>query len=177
MTTISTETPQRPPTSTVAEALGQIVWLFDQSPLHRELKIKDLTSSIAPAILTGQFRIFRFGPTPAFAGSDPSEFLKLGMSREELERLPLGLALWALLSDEAEARLEAGERLSASDWTSGDRLWLVEMISPFATPENKLTEVMLLDLINGPFKGRAFSLHRTDPATGVRKKVTTGETT
>jgi cytolysin-activating lysine-acyltransferase len=175
MTTISTETPRPPPTSTVAEALGQIVWLFDQSTLHRELKIKDLSSSIAPAILASQFRIFRFGPTPAFAQSDPADFLKLGMSREGLEQLPLGLALWALLSEEAEARLEAGERLSANDWTSGDRLWLVEMISPFATPENKLSEIMLLDLINGPFKGRAFSLHRTDPVTGVRKKVTTGE--
>jgi cytolysin-activating lysine-acyltransferase len=168
--TISTDA-ARPPTATVAEALGQIVWLFDQSPPHRELKVKDLTASIAPAILKGQFRIFRFGPTPAFANSDPSDFLKLGMSREELEHLPLGVALWALLSEDAEARLEVGERLSADDWTSGDRLWLVEMISPFSTPENKLSEVMLLDLVNGPFKGRAFSLHRTDPVTGVRKKV------
>lgn len=172
--TIFTDTPGAPPISTVAEALGQIIWLFDQSPLHRELKIKDLSSSIAPAISTGQFRIFRFGPTPAFADSDPSEFLKLGMSREELERLPLGLALWGFLSEEAEARLEAGERLSAGDWASGDRLWLIELISPFATPENKLSEAMLLDLINGPFRGSSFSLHRTDPATGIRKKVTTG---
>lgn len=174
MTTTSTDK-ARAPTATVAEALGQIVWLFDQSPLHRELRIKDLSGAVTPAILNGQFRIFRFGPTPAFAQSDPAEFLKLGLSREELEQLPLGLALWAFLSEEAEARLEAGGRLSVEDWTSGDRLWLVEMISPFATPENKLTEVMLVDLINGPFQGRVFSLHRTDPATGERKKVTVGE--
>jgi cytolysin-activating lysine-acyltransferase len=46
------------------------------------------------------------------------------------------------------------------------------MISPFARPENKLNEVMLADLIAGPFKDAAFSLHRTDPKTGRREKVT-----
>jgi cytolysin-activating lysine-acyltransferase len=45
------------------------------------------------------------------------------------------------------------------------------MISPFATPDNKLSEAMLLDLIQGPFRTTAFSLHRTDPKTGRRDKV------
>jgi cytolysin-activating lysine-acyltransferase len=57
------------------------------------------------------------------------------------------------------------------DWRSGDRVWLVELISPFATPQNKLFEAMLLDLMQGPFKQTPFHLHRTDPATGRRDKV------
>lgn len=85
--------------------------------------------------------------------------------------MPLGVAIWARLSTEAEARLERGEQLKAEDWKSGDRIWLVELISPFATPENKLSEAMLLDLMQGPFKTTAFNLHRTDPATGRRDKV------
>ncbi|MDR7115621.1 toxin-activating lysine-acyltransferase [Caulobacter sp. BE254] len=86
----------------------------------------------------------------------------LRATREGLETLPLGVAIWANLSEAAEAKLEAGEHLAAEDWTSGDRTWLVELISPFATPENKLAQIMPLDLINGPFKGKTFSLHRTD---------------
>jgi len=159
---------------TVAEAIGQIVWLLSQSSLHRELKIKALEWSFMPAVVSEQFRIFRFGPTPGLSDADPASFAQFGLTREGLESLPLGVAIWANLSEEAEAKLEAGEHLSAQDWTSGDRTWLVELISPFATPENKLSQIMLLDLINGPFKGKAFHLHRTDQQTGKREKVTLG---
>lgn len=172
-----TETKARPPAPTpgtprtVAEALGQVVWLLSQSPMHRELKIKDLEWSFMPAVLFEQFRVFRFGPLPGGQKVDPAAFAKLGLTKEGLEQMPLGVAIWAKLSEEAEARLERGEKLKAEDWRSGDRVWLVEMISPFATPENKLNEVMLLDLIQGPFKSVPFSLHRTDTKTGVREKV------
>jgi cytolysin-activating lysine-acyltransferase len=57
------------------------------------------------------------------------------------------------------------------EWNSGDRVWLVEMISPFSNAQNKLAEVMLMDMIQGPFRQTAFSLHRTDPATGRRDKI------
>lgn len=42
--------------------------------------------------------------------------------------------MWALLSDEAEARLRAqadagmGARLKPDDWKSGDNLWLVDLV-------------------------------------------------
>lgn len=156
---------------TVAEALGQIVWLLSQSPLHRELKIKELEWSFMPAVLYEQFRVFRFGPLPGSENLDPASFAKLGLTKEGLEQMPLGVAIWAKLSEDAEARLEAGEKLKAEDWKSGDRVWLVEMISPFATPENKLSEAMLIDLMQGPFKATAFNLHRTDPKSGRRDKV------
>ena len=67
---------------TVAEALGQIVWLLSQSPLHREMQLKDLEWSFMPPLLKEQFRVFRFGTLPplpgmqeagaAFAGLRPS---------------------------------------------------------------------------------------------------------
>ncbi len=156
---------------TVAEALGQIVWLLSQSPMHRELKIKDLEWSFMPAILVEQFRVFRFGPLPGSENLDTAAFAKLGLTKEGLEQMPLGVAIWAKLSEEAEARLENGEMLKAEDWRSGERLWLVELISPFTNPQNNLSEAMLLDLMQGPFKGAAFNLHRTDPETNVRQRV------
>ena len=158
---------------TVAEALGQITWLFSQSPLHRQLKIADLEWSVMPAILVEQFRLFRFGPLPGLENVNPAELLP-GFNKAGLEAMPLGVAFWGELSVAAEAKVEAGERLDAADWQSGDRLWLLELISPFATPENKLSELMLADLVQGPFASRSFSLHRTDPASGRKDKITIG---
>ena len=174
MTNESTENGREPPPGvprTVAEALGQVVWLMSQSAAHREVPIKDLEWSVMPAIVARQFRVFRFGPLPGMDAATAEKLAPAGLDQETIEQLPLGVAIWAKLSAQAEARLERAEHLSAADWTSGDRVWLVELISPFATPQNKLTEVMLLDLIQGPFKHTPFSLHRTDPATGRREKV------
>ena len=156
---------------TVAEALGQIMWLFTQSPAHAQLRIADLEWSVMPALLVEQFRVFRFGPLPGLENTRPEDLLP-GVTREGLERMPLGVALWGELSAEAEAKVEAGRRLEHAEWRSGDRLWLLELISPFATPENRLTETMLADLVAGPFAGRAFSLHSTDPNTGRKDRVT-----
>ena len=157
---------------TAAEALGQIVWLLTQSPLHRELKLKELEWSVMPAVLKEQFRIFRFGPLPEARGIDVSAAAPPGLDKAAIEQLPLGVALWAHLSAEAEAKLERGEHLDLADWSSGDRTWLIELISPFANEQNRLAEIMLMDLAKGPFKDRAVSLHRTDRETGKREKVT-----
>lgn len=164
--------PRRSDAPNVAETLGQVTWLFSQSPLHRELRIKDLEWSVMPAVLHGQLRIFRFGPLPGGTEDARAALQHTGFDQEAIETLPLGIALWAYLSETAEAKLERSERLTPQDWRSGDRLWLVELISPFATPENRLSEAMLADLVAGPFRGRSFKLHRTDPQTGERKTVT-----
>ncbi|MDB5469059.1 MAG: toxin-activating protein [Caulobacter sp.] len=156
---------------TVAEAIGQIVWLLTQSPLHRELKLKAIETTFMPAVVHEQFRIFRFGPLPGLENADPASFGAIGMSKEGLEQLPLGVAIWAYLSPEAEAKVEAGQPLELADWKSGDRLWLLELISPFANEQNKLTHAMMFDLMGGPFKASPFRLHRTDPRTGKREKI------
>jgi cytolysin-activating lysine-acyltransferase len=121
------------------------VWLLSQSSLHRELPIKALEWSFMPAILSEQFRIFRFGPLPGLQQADPKVLEAAGLMKSSLEQLPLGVAIWAKLSEDAEAKLERGEKLAAEDWRSGDRVWLVEMITPFATPENKLALRRRLD--------------------------------
>lgn len=159
---------------TVAEALGQIVWLLSQSPLHREMPLKDLEWSFMPPILKEQFRVFRFGTLPPLPGLDEASPVFAGLTRQALEQLPLGVAIWANLSEDAERKLEQGQRLELEEWNSGDRLWLVEFITPFAQPGNGLAEAMLGDLLTGPFAGRSLSMHRTDPVTGRRDRVTLG---
>ncbi len=87
---------------------------------------------------------------------------------------PLGFAFWAEFSEEAEARFREqvnsgrGARLRSRDWKSGDRLRLIEIVAPFATPENKMQEAMLSDLMEKVFKGRSFRLHVIDPESGKR---------
>jgi cytolysin-activating lysine-acyltransferase len=136
---------------TVSHILGELTWLLSQSPAHKHFAIGDLEWLVMPAILLEQFRVFH-GP-----------------------KHPLGFALWAEFSEEAEKRfleqIDAGRgaRLMPQDWKSGDRLWLIELVAPFATPENKLQEAMLADLVENVFKGRKFKLHVIDPAAGKRE--------
>ena len=136
---------------TASHMLGEVTWILSQSPAHKHFAIGDLESMVMPAILLEQFRVFHG------------------------DKHPLGFALWAYLSEDAEMRMTAavaaggGARLRPDDWKSGNRLWLVDLVAPFATPENKLTEAMVADLIQNVFGERTFKFHSMDPATGKRE--------
>jgi cytolysin-activating lysine-acyltransferase len=139
---------------TISHLLGEMTWLLTQSPLHRGFSIGDLEWLLMPALIHQQFYIFRDG-----------------------ER-PVGLALWAKCTPAAVAKLEGGmiepeNRLTLEEWTSGDQIWLVDLVAPFANAENRQREIMMADLISGPLAGKAFNFHQTDPGTGQRsvKKV------
>jgi len=150
---------------TVARMLGEIVWIMTQSPGHKHFSLGDLEWMVMPALLLEQYRIFRNGTQP------------------------LGVALWAYLSPEAEEKLKSGTgRLRPDEWAvgmkldpedgvthgAGGALWLVDLICPFHTPENKMADQMLADLIQGPFKGKKFKFHHTDPGNGERKIMELG---
>lgn len=134
---------------TVSHFLGEMTWLLTQSPLHRALSIGDLEWLVMPALIHQQFYLFRDGDRP------------------------VGLAMWAKCGADAAAKLEGGmiepeNRLSLEEWTDGDQIWLVDLVAPFATSENKQREIMIADLVTGPLKGLQFHFHQTDPKTGKR---------
>lgn len=140
---------------TVSHLLGEMTWLLTQSPLHSALAIGDLEWLAMPALIHRQFYIFRD------AGR------------------PVGLALWAKCDSTAEAKLERGmiepdSRLTLEEWTSGERIWLVDLIAPFADEANRHQEIMLADLISGPLSGKEFRFHIVDPTTGQRTVKTVG---
>lgn len=102
-----------------------------------------------PALIHQQFYIFRDG------------------------QQPVGLALWAKCSPEAARKVDHGivepqYRLSLEEWNSGDEIWLVDLIAPFATADNRHRELMMADLMSKPLAGKEFKFHRTDAATGAR---------
>lgn len=137
------------PGPTVSHLLGEMTWLLSQSPLHRGLRIADLEWLVMPVLVNRQFYLFRDG-----------------------ER-PVGLALWARCNAAAAAKLERGlvepgNQLTLEDWTSGDEVWLVDLVAPFATNQNRQRELMFADLVSGPLRDQAFRFHRTDPNTGKR---------
>lgn len=139
-----------PPTGqvTISQVLGEITWLITQSARHGSYPVAELSWLVLPPIAARQFHIFRQG-----------------------ER-PIGAALWAFPPPAAEARLgealpSPSNRLAPEEWTGGGPLWLVDLVAPFATAENRHIELMLGDLMTGPFKGRAFRMLRIDPETGA----------
>ncbi len=134
---------------TVSHLLGEMTWLLTQSPVHRALALGDLEWLVMPALIHQQFYLFRDGDRP------------------------VGLALWARCNAEAEKKLEGGmiepeNRLTLEEWVSGDRVWLVDLIAPFADAANRQRELMIADLISGPLAGQEFHFHQTNPATGER---------
>ena len=86
-------------------------------------------------VIPKQFRMY-YQNAPVETGGQ----LAVGESPGAKQERPIGVVLWARVSEEVEQMLERGttfERGSATtrmrpqDWKSGDRLWVVEVIAPF----------------------------------------------
>lgn len=122
---------QLQPKKTVSQVLGEITWLLTQSPVHKQLFIGDLEWFVMPAVLLEQFRIFN-GP-----------------------QHPVGVALWATVSEETEARLAAGaHKLRPDEWKNGERPWLIELIAPFGGQDE-----IIKDFADNIFPGKPFKYH------------------
>ncbi|PPD28807.1 MAG: toxin-activating lysine-acyltransferase [Hyphomicrobium sp.] len=99
----------------MSAVLGEIVWLMSQSPLHKQFFIQDLEWFVMTPVLLKQFRIYYAGPAEGGPGARP-----------------LGVVFWGEVSDDVEAMLSRGTtKLRPQDWKSGEKLWVVEVISPF----------------------------------------------
>src|SRR5262245_46848392 len=82
---IFTDLPPSGSARTVSAVLGEIVWLLTQSPQHKQaFFLADLEWMAMPPILLQQFRMF--------------------YAKDK----PIGVILWAFVSDEVAGRLTAG---------------------------------------------------------------------
>ena len=116
--------------STFASALGQAVWLMTVSKEHRDLPIRFIEERITPAVLLRQFKIY----------------LK--------DKQPIAFISWAAVSEEVNARMQAGGfTLTPADWRSGNRVVVVECISPFAPKSEIIAQFRAIGPSEGKLKG------------------------
>ena len=99
--------PVETPSDDLLRAYGDATFLFLRSARHATMPLAVFRTALEPPFLSGQFRIFRF------------------------DGVPRGLMTWAWLSRDAERRYVAGETLRPDDWTSGDHLWLIDLVAPY----------------------------------------------
>lgn len=136
------------PAPTIASVLGEICWLFARTPSHRYFFMTDIEWLVLPAVMKRQFRIYR---------NESGQ--------------PIGVVLWAKLSEEAEQRLNAGaSRLRPSDWDSGDRHWIIDVVD---LSGGQRAQAMIDDMKGSVFKETPFKYHRTD-GQGNRSVVDSG---
>lgn len=123
--------------------LGHVLWLMSQSAVHKHVFVSDFEWLVMPAILHGQFRIWR-------------------EKNEQGVFIPVGYASWAFLSDDAEERIQENiKKLAPADWQSGDNLWLIDLITPFGGADNAVQE-----LKKQIFEGRTIKSLQPKPGGG-----------
>jgi hemolysin-activating ACP:hemolysin acyltransferase len=119
-----------------------------------------------PPIILGQYKLFR-----------------------DSNKKPVGAALWGYLSEDAEKRLKVAGKIAPQDWgnnaqldqdrglvaNEGGTLWLVELITPFHTKENKHREQMIADLMQTAFKDKSVKMMHINPETNRREEITIAE--
>lgn len=125
-----------------SQAFGEIAWLFTQSELHRQWPISSLLRWIVPAISLQQYRIYH------------------------QDSVPKGYISWAKLSPEMEREYALSpQSLQPKDWSSGDRYWLIDFVSPFGH-----TKEIIKDMKSNLFpdtQGRAIRLYKNKPETRI----------
>ncbi|MFY7905274.1 MAG: toxin-activating lysine-acyltransferase [Burkholderiaceae bacterium] len=106
--------------------LGAVSWLMMQHSATRHTLLSELEWRVMPALVLDQAKLFM------------------------RESAPIAYVSWARLSEDAAKRYQkAPHHLSASDWKSGEQIWIVDMCTPFGG----MQEVMK-DLRESVFPGQ-----------------------
>lgn len=132
------------PTSEKLRVYGDLMFLAFRSQRHMSMSLHTLRSYMEPAVELGQFRIFRF------------------------DDVPRAMYTWAWLDSDAERRLVTGEPLTAEDWKSGERLWIVDMIAPY---KGLTSQIARWIMTRGNFTQTEFLFRRVEGVNQTRRIV------
>jgi len=102
----------------VASAIGDMVTLYSKDLAHKHFAFADMEWKILPPIINGQFII-------THANDEAYATLR-----------PIGLVTWAKVSDDLDKRFSKQAqgklvRLHPQEWTSGEHVWLVDVVGTF----------------------------------------------
>ena len=88
--------------------LGAVSWLMMQQSATRHTLLSELEWRVMPALILDQAKLFM------------------------RDNAPVAYVSWAKLSDDVAKRYQqAPHQLSASDWKSGEQIWIVDLCAPF----------------------------------------------
>ena len=88
--------------------LGAVSWLMMQQSATRHTLLSELEWRVMPALVLDQAKLFM------------------------RDNAPIAYVSWAKLSEDVAKRYQAApHHLSASDWNSGEQIWIVDLCTPF----------------------------------------------
>jgi len=123
----------------VAAGFGEIVSVLMRSPHYKHYSLTDLEWLVVPPLLAQQFTL---AEARTKEGGIPA---------------PVGVALWACVSDEVDKKLadniDRPVRLRPDEWSSGDTLWLIDAVG---APE--AVKAMVERMGDAVFGGKPFKL-------------------
>jgi cytolysin-activating lysine-acyltransferase len=138
-------------TNSEAEIFGSIVWLAMKAKNKKQLPLEDLSQWLMPAISHQQFIL----------ASESTN----GTTR------PVAYMSWANLTAAVESRYvdKPDEGFNHQEWTGGDRMWIIDWITPFGH-SNAFRRVVGAILAGCCFK----SLYHRGTARGLRVQLFRG---
>ncbi len=143
------------PKNNFARDFSQTVAVLMRAPNYKNLRISDLEWLVIPPLLAGQCRtaLSRFSKDGPF--------------------VPVAAALWARVSASVDKRLsedlDKPPLLRASEWTSGDIIWLITLAG-----EPKALAEFLPQLQKADFKGRSVKMRVQNPDGKMAVRTLTG---
>ena len=124
-------------TTGLAQTLGKAVSILMFSKNYQDMTLQQLTRVILPVLVANQYVIVE-------AQSDEHEVTS-----------PVGLLLWARVSDELDQAMidnaDRQPRLNGRQWYSGENYWIIETIG-----KPKIVQAMIQKMVSGPFKDKRF---------------------
>ena len=127
-----------------AAAFGEVTALLMRSPGHKHYSLADLEWLILPAVLSNQF---------ALAGAKAKSNTAM--------TVPVGVALWARVSEDVDreitANLDRPLRLRPDQWSSGDILWLIDVVA-----SAEVGRALIGQLSRTVFAGKSFKMRVAD---------------
>lgn len=121
--------------------LGPVTWLMLQQAATRHTLLSELEWRVLPALMLDQAKLY----------------LK--------NQAPVAFVSWARLNDAAAQRYRAApHQLAMTDWTSGDQVWLIDVMTPFGGAQD-----VLKDLRENVFAGK--TVHQLIPIPKDEAKV------
>lgn len=100
---------------TVAEILGEIVWLMTQDPAGREMKVAEIEAVVMPAILMRQFKI-------------EYAYVNAGARAAKKALQPISVTIFALFRDEQANEVKTDSNVTDSPINGKDCAQKVEIM-------------------------------------------------